>query len=302
LVETIQPQVVTKNEKYYAIFVVGLGCSEDYDFINSFQKNLISEANYNVDLFCNKSLITGTIKNIGKSLYHSFPSTKSLIKIKNNELKSSSAQNIRIKRNIDKIYPTIIKKLEEGYHILLLGHSYGGDVVLKLAKILVERLNKELLKKIHIATFGTINILSKDKHSYVYDYLDIVNYMHIHDVALKINGLKSPFNIKTQQIKLDNDYNNNFNLVWIKNKKDIYTGNKHESLFSKIIDKEGWKFHISYDDLIKTILHIKNIHLTNKKMQNTNNNNTLFEYNTNILNNIRNSKNLKYNNNLFKDF
>jgi hypothetical protein len=206
--------VARANEKYVLVYVLGMGCGQDMDGVKEYQKDIEKYNFEHVTLKCNESG-SNVIKNIIK---------------------------VAIKFNPSKYDPFVQEILEEikiymkkDVRIILIGHSYGGAVVSRVA----EQLNASIKKsrnsntKLQVATFGSIYISEKKKVKNV----NILNYMFTNDVVLKINGLHQPK--KVNNINIDSN-----RVVWL---------NHHPYYTSR------WDIHNDYNKMIEEVFTTKNI-------------------------------------------
>uniref|UniRef100_A0A6C0I3V9 Protein kinase domain-containing protein n=1 Tax=viral metagenome TaxID=1070528 RepID=A0A6C0I3V9_9ZZZZ len=124
---------------------------------------------------------------------------------------------------VNDLYAELQGKINEGIKILLFGHSFGGAIVNRVAmlfnndaKKLEQKKWKDFANKtgfyyqLQMATFGSIYIAPATS----VDYMNIMNYMAIGDVAIKLNKMTEPpidaktfekFLISTSQYYLTND-------------------------------------------------------------------------------------------------
>ena len=160
------------------IMVLGLGCHEMDDgdkelYADQFKKGSVAT----VAIECNKSVVN-SVKDVLKTACSLAPSRKEkqvqhVIKLLNNLLwpdRNGGQQN---------------------RHVYILGHSYGGSVVSRVAQIISDdsaRIYRFAKRRIHAATFGSIYIPSPVTTAGV----DIVHYMFQNDVATKCNKQAMP--------------------------------------------------------------------------------------------------------------
>jgi len=93
------------------------------------------------------------------------------------------------------VYGKILEKLQEGYNVYVTGHSYGGAIAGKVAELLNDA-EEHIRIRIHIATTGSIYIPKTARVNNV----DIVHYMHVHDISLRCNELQKKVNHKNKRI------------------------------------------------------------------------------------------------------
>ena len=150
----VQVQVVK------CILVVGLGCNSlsEEDI-----RNIAKSIPLDTEVMCNMS--TGnTMTSIVQSVCYLKPSFK-------NEF-------------IQSVYKKTKEYLAKGIKVSLVGHSYGGCVVSRIAELIVIE-SPWLSRNLAITTFGSIYIPDQKD---VKD-INLVHYMYHHDVALKCNKL-----------------------------------------------------------------------------------------------------------------
>lgn len=212
------------KDNYCAFYIVGLGCSTiDPD---EFVKESASQTElYKMQFqyMCNISL--------AKTLYHIAKSVCSLPPSSKNAFVVECINNVK-------------QKLDMGIDVLIVGHSYGGAV----ANRIFEHFTKYphvMNAKLHIATFGSIYI-SRTRESQI----DIRNYMHIHDVALKCNGCK----INENACKI----------TWLTSKDKSKVEKKlKRSIFGTLIE---WEHHNNYSSLIQSVFKKRTVHVNNNDM------------------------------------
>lgn len=143
-------------------FVLGLGCSLSKHDNNHFKHYLenLSKAKRSV-IHCNESL---------KQVLGDIAKVNIKVKLKQDKFVSS-------------VYDSVIKDIDNGYRVLLLGHSYGGSVVARIAEIANNSFNKRLV----IKTFGSIYIPSFEKTKNAH----VEHFIFTDDVCLKCNKLQN---------------------------------------------------------------------------------------------------------------
>ncbi len=196
------------KKKTHIIYILGMGClNEDAVRVAEYYRKLNKNAIINVE--CNESLKT-IFKNIIKTACYLKPS-------KNNDF-------------VLRIFDKINKLLNANKDVILMGHSYGGNVATILAELFNSHTNANKLK---VATFGSIYITKPKKVTNII----IRQFMMLKDVALKCNKLKEPKDM------IEDSYDDSKNYVtWIKNKF-----------------KDKWENHNNYDDIIYNIIRSENI-------------------------------------------
>jgi len=165
---------------------------------------------------------------------------------------------------VNRIKNEILKDLSNNNKVLVFGHSFGGLLLNKIAEKLNSNnnFNKNNLK---IATFGSIYISNYNDVSNI----NIINYMGLNDVALRILKIKNKPNRDELIEILEYDdkcictYKSeptiSTTIIWInfcKNNMGVYK-NKKKTIFKKITKKiqmfgtfSEWKNHNNYSNLI----------------------------------------------------
>lgn len=196
------------------IYVHGMGCSSDEDNPTNvhYHNFFVKKHNIkNIEFYCNSSK-SSAIKNVAKTICNIKPSKDdSFIKY---------------------IYNIVVDYLEQNKQVVLIGHSYGGSIVSRIAEILNRQHHNIILDNLYILTFGSIYIPT-------YNRINKINIKHVlydNDIANSCNG------IDTKNIDKKNDN------VFIIKSKDT----KSSFLTPKIVDK--WNIHISYLSLIADII------------------------------------------------
>ena len=215
-----------ENDNYCAFFIVGLGCSTVDP--GELAKDSVSQTKFlkmPFQYMCNISL--------AKTLYHIAKSVCSLPPSSKNAFVVECINNVK-------------QQLDKGMDVLIVGHSYGGAV----ANRIFEHFTKyphSMNEKLHIATFGSI-YLSRTTESEI----DIRNYMHVHDVALKCNGCKINENKKTCKI------------TWLTNKDKAKVMKKPKrSILGTLAE---WEHHNSYASLISSVFNERTVHISANDM------------------------------------
>jgi hypothetical protein len=218
------------NKPSCAFYIVGLGCS--METIENFEE---ASDKYSVHLdmpfkyMCNFSLAK-TLFHIAKSVCNLPPSSKNAFVVE-------CIQNV-------------IKKLDQGLNVYIVGHSYGGAVANRIAEYFSKtpHVNNANL---NIATFGAIYVSNK-----TLDYaIKIRNYMHIYDVALKCNGCK-PSKANCPKI------------TWLTNKSDVPLKKIKKSIFGT---RPEWEHHNNYNTLIDHVFNKRTVHIQGEDMSNMSN-------------------------------
>lgn len=145
------------------MLVLGLGCSSQGSGLKRWQEYIEGKHGVHAQLYCNQSLIN-TLTQIGKNYLGHVP-----------RMKDAFPQYI---------YAEIKKYLQQNHSVILIGHSYGGAIVSRIAQFLSsKRLSTPAL---HLVTLGSIYVppLSQTVGT------NIKHHMFYRDVALKANKLK----------------------------------------------------------------------------------------------------------------
>ncbi len=160
-----------------------------------------------VKILCNKSL-ANTVFTIGKTVCAIPPSTKS--------------------KFVAETYQVTKDLLAKDYDVILVGHSYGGSVVSRVAEIL-----KSPESKLHMFTLGSIYVPEPSQTPYA----NITHIMFKGDVAMKCNKLKPE---KHKFVK------------WIRRRGYTSPQKMKKSIFGS---KEAWSIHNSYETVIEPIIN-----------------------------------------------
>lgn len=191
-----------QTKKSILMQVIGLGCSSvDQHVIASYEQYLANKVGMSCIVYCNQSL-TKTLYDVAKTCTHFIPSKKH--------------------KFVVKIFNNVKKYLEEGYDVYLLGHSYGGSVVSRIAELMRNSTHTNL----HIITFGSIYVPKPERITGV----DLKHYMFVNDVALKCNKLGK--NDKREE-----------HVIWLQSPTKTSTKMK-KSIFGT---EEEWKAHNAYN-------------------------------------------------------
>jgi hypothetical protein len=154
----IKPKKEVKK-KEVCIYVVGLGCSEvNPEAYKEEAERISSRMKMPVHLLCNQSL-KNTLFQIAKTVCYLKPSLKNVF--------------------VQEVYTLVKKYIVEDYNVYLIGSSYGGSVVSRVAELFDTTDSNKLI----ITTFGSIYIPDKILN------MNIIHYMYRNDVALKCNKL-----------------------------------------------------------------------------------------------------------------
>jgi hypothetical protein len=208
-----------ENEKYHIYYILGLGNKED--------DTLFQE--YNILYYCNDDHLIKKVHIIVNS--NPLSIVKNIVKT---VCFMKPTPNTKI---VAEIRDLLVKKEK----VLVVGHSYGGAVAGCVAEEFnkLNKLDKDLLKNLQIATFGSIYISPNNNVSNI----NFKQYMMTNDIALKCNKLPKNLNVSKWPFYA-NDVTNN--VTWIANDNDI---------------TNRWRIHNSYDYYMYNIFKTKNINL-----------------------------------------
>jgi hypothetical protein len=205
----------------FAFFIVGLGCSlSEGDEFEMFEKEMTRTTGMQMKIMCNKSL-SKTLFHIAKSVCNMPPSSK-------NEFVITCINAVQ-------------EKMNDGYNVFVVGHSYGGAVANRIA----QHFRAHTEPNLHIATMGSIYISKPE----IVGSVDIHNYMHIHDVALKCTNCKIN---DTKSCKV----------TWLKDQG----AERKKPKRSLLGTRQEWENHNNYYPLIMSIFLNKSVHLGNYDM------------------------------------
>ena len=265
-------EVNTKErDPIHIIFVAGLGCQNeeeqesDKQFIKGIVKPFLDDNEQNsFEYSCAKRLYRDQVVNVAKTLVGAKPSTK--------------------REYIESLFQKISTLMSHGKTVIVLGFSYGGSVVSRLAKIFTRKnivQGQGFIPNLYMATFGSIYVPPTRETFKV----NIVHYLLERDIALtcnklnfdKIMSLTEPKKLKsakvfpvsgsTIQLKTNSDHANvrffryvssnqpksfplltMFQYLKIKMRKKVTT--KAVLPPSSAIDRR-WDIHTSYDSCFK---------------------------------------------------
>ena len=204
-------------KKIVCLMVIGLGCSEmTPEELIITEKQFSNQTNLNVKILCNTKL-GDTISTIVKSVCFIKPSLKS--------------------KFVQDIFAQVMSLLKQNNKVLLVGHSYGGCVVARVAELMFSQNIIPNQNEMTFLTFGSIYIPEQCLTG-----LNIFHYMYRDDVALKCN-------------KLHHIKNKGCDVVWLR-PNNYSTPAKHT--FSFFGTSSEWNIHNSYD-VAGLILKHKNI-------------------------------------------
>lgn len=137
----------------------------------------------------------------------------------------------------------VSQELAKGRHILLLGHSYGGSVAVRVAQLLSMH---PYANRVHLATFGSIYIRK------VANIVNQVHYVWIGDVVTKLLYLKEP-----KEPMWDPEHN----VLWMKHPV-IKPNSKIKRAVAFFGTENEWKLHGDYTWLIMDVMKKLDVHAT----------------------------------------
>lgn len=213
---TVHKQLMKScNIKNIMIQVVGLGCSVDKQQVDMFQAHLAYDVGMPCRVYCNQSLIK-TLYDVSKTCIKFIPSKKN--------------------KFVQYVLNEVKQYIDRGYNVFLVGHSYGGSVVSRIAEILHREASQGLsyIHRLHIITLGSIYV----SHPQRTQGVNISHYMFVNDVALKCNNLGKK-GMKESHV------------TWLQQGNYIAPLKKKKSIFGT---NEEWETHNSYN-FIKQIIH-----------------------------------------------
>ena len=201
------------KKKYMGIVVYGLGCETIDDNLEFISKYLKALTNIPIEVMCDKSEIISVGATIAATYCKITP--------------------WKLDKFVKEVYKVVKKNIDNGYNVILIGHSYGGSVVSRVAEIFNDDEPTITRSNLEVATMGSIYIPKANNVKNI----KIKHYMYTYDVALKCNGVEN---------------NNDKRITWIESKLS-------KPKFSFLGTEEQWKVHLNYEDLIVTLLKNNNI-------------------------------------------
>lgn len=190
------------------IFVLGLGCSEIKE-LDKIEDALKIHYKTPCVVMCNRS-IGKTLRNIGKTVCYLPPSKKS--------------------RFVNEVFNELMKYAKNDYMVTVVGHSYGGSVVSRVAEILTDK--GITRNNIRMITTGSIYVPKPNLTRNV----NIRHIMFENDVALRCNHL-SP----TKDTYVE----------WLKHKQYRNYKPKRYKVFGS---ETEWEIHNDYDKILDEII------------------------------------------------
>jgi len=161
-------KVSSYSRKPFIFFIEGMGCTEYTEDEKLNFAEQIGVEPHETEIICN---IKNPLLNIAKTTCYLQP-------LKNEPL-------------LDKLADRILESAKQHKNVYVYGTSFGGMITNRIAEIFTQQFYKngndstvkqnelyDLLLKIHFSTFGSIYISRK-----IADWIDIVNYIAIGDVA-----------------------------------------------------------------------------------------------------------------------
>lgn len=150
-------------------FIGGTGCKKSRE--KKIQELLSSSLNVpveNVKYKCDK--LNAALKCIKDTYYQSYPFKEESVFI--NTLTDEIISDLTLKKN---------------KFVFIIGHSYGGAIVNRIAQILnLSNIEKKYLSKLNMFTRGSIFMAPKD----TVNKINILNYISISDIAIKCNKIQ----------------------------------------------------------------------------------------------------------------
>lgn len=139
--------------------------------------------------------------------------------------------------------------------VLLAGHSYGGEIACRVAErasLLLRQSGIDPVDRgtLRLSTFGSIYIFDSAKSENV---KDVTHYMIKDDIALKLNGLKTPVSTADEKItfpyiKKDTD------IFWLDHKSEV------NARWNPMNDTR-WGLHKRYEEIIKAVMMKRGLRL-----------------------------------------
>jgi hypothetical protein len=226
------PRSLDNKKKYRGIVIYGFGCKSDPQHLEKIENHLTKELKRNkiylnsmtsipIDVMCDESEIVSVGSTIVATYCRIAP-------WKNDNFVKS-------------VYEKVENYINDGFNIILIGHSYGGSVVARVAEMFhdIENSNSDIKNpNIEIFTMGSIYIPQKEKVSKI----KIKHYMYKFDVALKCNGIS----------------HDDKRITWMES-------NLKKPKFTFLGTYEQWETHNKYQNEILESLLPKNNNITGGK-------------------------------------
>jgi hypothetical protein len=190
------------------IQIVGLGCSSmEKVELERYEAYLANKVSMLCRVYCNRSLVK-TLYDVSKTCTSFIPSKKH--------------------KFVQHVLNEVKQYIDQGYNVFLVGHSYGGSVVSRIAEILHKDMQGfSYIHRLNVITLGSIYVPRPEKTQDV----NIKHYMFENDVALKCNKLGKK-GIKDKHV------------IWLRERNFVSPSKKKKSIFGT---KEEWEAHNSYN-------------------------------------------------------
>jgi hypothetical protein len=204
------------NIKNIMIQVVGLGCSSvDKQQLDMDEAYLAYNVGMSCRIYCNQSIVK-TLYDVSKTCIKFIPSKKN--------------------KFVQYVFNEVKQYIDKGYNVFLVGHSYGGSVVSRIAEILHREVSQGSIyvNRLNAITLGSIYVPRPERTHGV----NIYHYMFENDVALKCNELGKK-GIKESHV------------TWLQQRNYIAPSKKKKSIFGT---NEEWEAHNSYN-FARKIIH-----------------------------------------------
>lgn len=179
------------------IVVYGLGCAQKPDVVDDSMSTIKHAVNKKsgdvvVESVCNKSLLSPVVTVITTRIGFKARAVSSIV------------QQVRdmVQRHID-----------DNRHVTLIGHSYGGSVVVRVAAMQ----DMQQSDAVTFVTFGSIIFPPKDSP------IRILNVMKNHDVVLRRKALPD------EKFTSDTLYDTSMKMLWIRTHKGMNPWDIHNS-------------------------------------------------------------------------
>lgn len=180
--------IINSKLPIVGLYIPGLGCHQMSD-LEEYSREFMHRYNYDeFHTLCNNN-IHDTIRNIAMRIIRLRPSQK--------------------RDFIQQVYSIVIYYLQHSYRIIIIGHSYGGSVVSRIAELLSidDSISNALRNHVQMATFGSIYIPKPNRTVNTH----IFHFMDSNDISLKIIPYKPPRGNYGYYIDDDNK------IVWLNN-------------------------------------------------------------------------------------
>lgn len=181
------------------IVVHGVGCAENPDIVDDRMSTITTAVNKKlgdvvVESVCNQSLLSA-VATVGASRLG--------LKLR------------AVSRIVQHVHDMVQRHIDDNRHVTLIGHSYGGSVVLRVAAMQ----DMQQSDAVTFVSFGSIALPPKDSP------IRILSVMNNHDVVLRRNG-----SLDDKKFTSDTWYDSSMKMLWIRTDKG----------------KKQWAIHNSY--------------------------------------------------------